>query len=597
VFSKIKSISIFKNEKLLLIALLLIVTALYVWNLSMNGYANSYYAAAVQSATKSWHAFFYAGLDSNGFISIDKPPLAIWIMAIFTRLLGFSNFAMLLPNVLAGLITVYLIYAIVRRHFSSFCALFSAAIMALVPVSSLIFRYNNPDSFLVLFLVASLYAFMRSLEKNHWRWIILSSIFVGLAFNVKMLQALIVLPVYFIIYLFFAKPLLKKRIAHLSIAFISVIFVSFLWPLMVYLTPMASRPYIGGTTDNNIWSLIFGYNGLSRLVGGANQIGSMSGYGGQAGILRMFNGDFGLAIAWLLPAALISLVILVWNYRYNLRHDLKRALVLTAGGWLVVYSLIFSLTAGTIHAYYSIIIVPVLAILIGVGIPALWRSYKSKTHEQWCLPLAIILCAATELIILGSDPGWLPALRWIIFFGSLISACLLIINLVKPNRRLRDMAVGASFVLIFGGMFLYSINTVSTAHSGQIPTVAPLLMNSDPLVLSNTAKQYLISEHRTQTWIAATVYAENAATIQLATDLPVMSIGGFRGTDKAMTYIKFRQIVTDGKIPFFVLGRRDVFDEKSEIGQIIDWVTKNFKKIPEVSDSDFIIFDLSAVRL
>ncbi|TWO86564.1 glycosyltransferase, partial [TM7 phylum sp. oral taxon 356] len=240
--------------------LLLFTSIFYLWNLTINGMANSYYAAAAQAASTSWLAWLFGSLDAANFVSVDKPPISMMIMGLFGRLFGFSSWSMLLPHALAGIATVALVYLVVRRWYGARAGLIAGVVMALTPAAALMFRFNNPDSFLTLFLTASAYSFLRAFEGSRpVLWLSLAGLFTGFAFNTKMLQGLLLLPIMTIIYISFARPKFTTRMWHLGVAGIATIVSTFWWSILVWLTPAVNRPWVGSTSDNSIWSLIFGY--------------------------------------------------------------------------------------------------------------------------------------------------------------------------------------------------------------------------------------------------------------------------------------------------------------------------------------------------
>lgn len=256
-------------EKWTLPVLLALTGALYLFGALHNGMANSYYAAAVQAASQDWTAWLFGSLDAANYVSVDKPPLATMVMGLSARLFGFSGFSMLLPSVLAGVGSVWLVYGAVKRQFGFTSAVISGATLMLTPVAALMFGFNNPDAILTLILTASGYAFLRSLEgKRPLLWLGLAGLFTGLAFNTKMLQGLMVLPVMVLVYLVFTKPPMVTRFLHLMFAGVITTMSTLWWSVLVWLMPAGSRPWVGSTNDNNIWSLIFGYNGFGRLLGG-----------------------------------------------------------------------------------------------------------------------------------------------------------------------------------------------------------------------------------------------------------------------------------------------------------------------------------------
>ena len=250
-------------EKWTLPVLLLATGALYLFGALHNGMANSYYAAAVQAASQDWTAWLFGSLDAANYVSVDKPPLATMLMGLSARLFGFSSFSMLLPSVLAGVGSVWLVYGAVKRQFGLASAVIAGATLMLTPVAALMFGFNNPDAILTLMLTASGYAFLRSLEgKRPLLWLGLAGLFTGLAFNTKMLQGLMVLPAMALVYLVFTKPPMVTRFLHLMFAGVITTMSTLWWSVLVWLTPAGSRPWVGSTNDNNIWSLIFGYNGF-----------------------------------------------------------------------------------------------------------------------------------------------------------------------------------------------------------------------------------------------------------------------------------------------------------------------------------------------
>ena len=327
--------------------LLLFTAIFYLWNLTINGMANSYYAAAAQAASTNWTAWLFGSLDAANFVSVDKPPISMMIMGLSGRLFGFSSWSILLPHALAGIATVALVYLVVRRWYSARAGLIAGAVMALTPAAALMFRFNNPDSFLTLFLTASAYSFLRAFEVNKpVLWLSLAGLFTGFAFNTKMLQGLLVLPIMTMLYISFAPPKLVTRLWHLGVAGVVTAISTFWWSVLAWLTPAVNRPWVGSTNDNNIWSLIFGYNGFGRLFGhGGGPAGV--GFGGETGLLRIFNQSFGPNIAWLIPVALIGGGLVIWLLRRAPRRNKERVGVLLWLGWLLIHIVIFSMTSGT----------------------------------------------------------------------------------------------------------------------------------------------------------------------------------------------------------------------------------------------------------
>ena len=247
----------------------------YLWALGDSGWANSFYAAAVQAGTKSWKAFFFGSSDASNFITVDKPPASLWVMEISARLFGLNSWSLLVPQALEGVATVALLYATVRRWFRPGAALLAGAVAASTPVAVLMFRYDNPDALLVLLLTLAAYATVRALEEAKTMWLVLAASAVGLGFTTKMLQAFLVVPAIGAVYLLAAPTPLGRRIKQLLLAGVALVVSAGWWVAAVQLTPAADRPYIGGSQNNSLLNLIFGYNGLGRLSG--NESGSVGG--------------------------------------------------------------------------------------------------------------------------------------------------------------------------------------------------------------------------------------------------------------------------------------------------------------------------------
>ena len=360
-----------------LIALLLLTAVAYLVDLSASGYANSFYAAAVQAATKSWKAFFFGSLDSSSFITTDKPPASIWVMALSGRIFGFSSWSMLVPQALEGVAAVALLHATVKRWFGAPAGLAAGAMLAITPVAALMFRFNNPDALLVTLLVAAAYCLVRAIEAGGTRWILATGALVGFAFLAKLGQALLVVPAFGLVYLIAAPSTLRRRIAALLAGFASLVVSAGWWVAIMALLPAGSRPFIDGSPDNNIFNLILGYNGLQRLFGNGNGGGAGGGGGanfsGTSGTLRLFNDLMGGQASWLLPVALIALIAGLWARRSAPRTDRTRAALLLWGGWLIVTAAVFSYSQGIIHTYYAVALAPPIAALVAIGGWQLWQ--------------------------------------------------------------------------------------------------------------------------------------------------------------------------------------------------------------------------------
>src|SRR5205807_6777266 len=353
----------------------------------VNGMGNDFYAAAVQAGTRSWKAFLFGSFDSSNFITVDKPPASLWIMELSGRLFGFGTWSMLVPQALEGVAAVGLLYAAVRRWYGGAAGLLAGVALALTPAAALMFRFNNPDALLVLLRVAAAYATTRAVESASGAWLALAGTFIGFGFLTKMLQAFVVVPGLAAAYLICAPTSFWRRVRDLAVAGLAVVVSAGWWVAAVALTPAADRPFVGGSTNNSILQLAFGYNGLSRITGssagagiggGGAPGGDGAGFGGPAGITRLFDETWGGDVAWLVPAALACLLAGLWLTRRNGRTDGQRAGLLIWGGWMLVTGLVFSFAGGIVHEYYSVALAPAVGALAAIGTVLLWRR-----RQEW----------------------------------------------------------------------------------------------------------------------------------------------------------------------------------------------------------------------
>jgi 4-amino-4-deoxy-L-arabinose transferase-like glycosyltransferase len=466
-----------------LLGLLLATAVLYLAGLSRNGYANEFYAAAVQAGTKSWKAFLFGSVDSGNFISVDKTPASLWVMELSGRLFGFNSWSLLAPQALEGAAAVGVLYATVRRWFGAPAAIMAGAALAVTPVATLMFRFDNPDALLVLVMTMAAYAVTRAIESGRTRWIALAGALLGLGYLTKMLQAFLVLPGFGLAYLWAGPGTLGRRLWQLLAGGAALVASAGWWAAIDLLTPAADRPYVGGSTDNNILQLTFGYNGLGRLDGSGSPGGGGGLFGGATGITRLLRSDMGGQISWLLPAALVALAVLLWKSRRAPRTDRTRAAALLWGGWLVVTGAVFSYMSGIIHPYYTVALAPPIGALVGIGAAGLWRIRRTRS-ARILLAGALLVTAGWAWVLLGRSPAWLPWLRIVIVVAAGAAAGLILAApalRAATARAARALAVaGVSLALVAGlaGPLAYSVETAATAHGGSIPTAGPAVAGS-----------------------------------------------------------------------------------------------------------------------
>ena len=625
------------------VALLLVTLVLYVWGLDRNGWANAYYAAAVQAGTQSWKAFFFGSLDASNFITVDKSPAFLWVMEISARIFGFNTWSVMVPQALEGVATVALVYIATRRWFGPGAGLLAGAVVALTPAAALMFRYNNPDALLTLLLTAGAYTMLRAVESGRTRWLVLAATLVGTGFLAKMLQAFVIVPVFVLVYLIAGKPRILQRIKQLVIAGVTLVVASGWWVAVVELWPSADRPYVGGSQNNSVLNLIFGYNGFGRLTG--NETGSVGGLGaigsrwGLTGWNRLFLSEFGGQISWLIPAAVLMLVACLWLTRLAPRHDVMRASLVLWGGWLLVTGAVFSFAQGIIHPYYSIALAPPIGALAGIGASMLWK-HRSQLSARLVLAGALVVTATWSYVLLDRSPDWNPTLKTAILILGVLGAGA-IVALPAGWKRLPIAAAALGVFVALLGPAAYTLDTVTTAHSGAIPSAGPVVLAStigpragfgagprgqggfgappggnfgggpfggggNPprgvggggggflnatqpgsqlvAMLKANAAQYR--------WVAATVNANSAAGYQLATGDPVMAIGGFNGSDPTPTLAQFQTLVNAGQIHYYIAGGGGFGSGSGSTGgEIATWVNQHFAA---TTVDGVTIYDLTA---
>ncbi|MGQ5649472.1 glycosyltransferase family 39 protein [Streptomyces sp. EKR5.2] len=459
-----------------LLGLLLATALLYLYNLSASGYANSFYSAAAQAGSTSWKAFFFGSLDAGNAITVDKPPAALWPMALSVRIFGLHSWTILAPEVVMGVLTVAVVYAAVRRRFSPAAGLISGAVLALTPVAALMFRFNNPDALLALLMALTVHFVLRALEDGRTKWLVWAGVAVGFAFLTKTLQAFLILPALALVYGVCAPVRLRKRLVQLALATVALVVSGGWWVAIVELWPAASRPYIGGSQNNSFLELTFGYNGFGRINGDeTGSVGGMGGGGGgqwgTTGWDRMFNSEIGGQISWLLPAALILFVAGLVLTRKAGRTDPARGSFLAWGGSLLMTVVVFSYMAGIFHQYYTVALAPYVAALVGMGVTVLWEE-RSRTWASLTLAAAATATAAWGYVLLDRTPDYLPWLKWFVLVGGLTGA-LGLIFVTRLGRQLALAAVGLSFVTSIAGPTAYTLSTVNQGHSGSIVTAGP----------------------------------------------------------------------------------------------------------------------------
>ncbi|MEQ0559141.1 glycosyltransferase family 39 protein [Amycolatopsis sp. NEAU-NG30] len=568
-------------------ALLLSSGVLYLWNLAKNGWGNDFYAMAVQAGTWSWKALFFGSLDPGNVVTVDKPPFSLWVMGLSGRIFGFSSWSLLVPDALAGVASVGLLYLAVRRISGPGAGLLAGAGLALTPVAALMFRYDNPDAFLVLLLVAAAYCLVRALEHASTKWLVLAGAALGFGFLDKMLQAFLVLPAFVLTYAVAAPVSLGRRIGQLCAAAAAVLVSAGWWVLAVAVWPVANRPYISGSTDNSVLQLAFGYNGLSRIFGGSHGGGRTftppSGAGpraGTAGLTRLFSGEFGGEASWLLPAALVGLAAGLWFTRRAPRTDATRAALLLWGGWLAGTALVLSYMSGIIHSYYTVALAPGVAATVAISTRELWRG-RANFAARVVLAVMLAVTVVWSFLLLARVPQWQPWIRYtLLALGAAV-----VLTLLFGTARLRRLGPAVAVLGLCAAMLgttSFTLATAAKAHTGGGPTSGPSVAKGhSPGIGTGQPSAALIGLLRTTTtkWAAAQTSAMQAAGLALASGRPVLAIGGFSGNDPAPTLTQFQEYVTDGDVRYYVAGGRGGFGGRRDSGEIQSWVERHFAPV------------------
>ncbi len=452
-----------------------LAAVLNLWSLSRNGWANDYYAAAVRSMSTSWHNFFFGSFDASGVMTVDKPPLALWVQALSVRIFGYHSLSVLVPQALMGIASVALVYDLTRRVFGRAAGSVAGVVFALTPITVAISRHNNPDALLVLCSVGALWAIVRAFEDGRTRWLLLSGLLVGLGFETKMAVALMVVPGIAAAWLWFA-PAGRLRAFKQLLAGGAVMAVAGLaWPVAVWLTPAADRPWISGTADNSIWSLILNYNGLGRLdgqsggPGGGGPGGGGGGggvFGGSAGPLRLLNEALGGQAGWLLGFAIVAIGAIAFVSRMR-RDDRRGAWLLAVGGSFAITAVAFSFAQGIFHPYYVSLLAPFAAALIGAGTGLVLQGARGAAVFG---PLAVLAGAGTELAVLDSNTGQLTWLKPVLVVVAAITA----VVLANPGgRRVRSAAIATALAVLMLAPATWAVQTLGHATSSTFPAGGP----------------------------------------------------------------------------------------------------------------------------
>ncbi|MBS9335274.1 glycosyltransferase family 39 protein [Fructobacillus sp. M1-13] len=674
-----------------LVGILVLATFLYGWGIWDAGSANSYYTAAITSMTQSWHNFWYGAFDPAGFITVDKPPIALWFMAISAKIFGVHGWSVVLPSVLAGIGSVFLLYQLLTPKFGLWAGRLAALVMTLTPTVVANSRANNMDAILVFFLLLAVWVLMKAVSRQRFWLVLLAFAIVGIAFNIKMLQAFMILPAMLVFYWLATKLPWKKKVLWLLAAMASLGLFTVAYPAAVDSVSSSSRPYIGSSQTNSLMELAFGYNGTERLLGQTSGTGgSFGGMGknnkqsknqqknnnnqaptgtpgtqkptgtkapsaqttnnkmngqapngqaqqgnppqkpskrgtqsqngqqpsgqmgksknfakgakggmgggnsafaiGSAGPFRLFQSDLGSQIGWFLPFAFLGMGLGYWAFRkkgnkwYQISDEQKDVLLWAA--WFVPVYGFFSV-ASFFHPYYTIMLAPAIAALTAIAAAAVGRMVQEKEKKESSLAKALLALTIVSAAALQAYYAWsyFPVAASLILILSLAVAALWLI----PGKWKTRHKVFLTIAVLSALSGFWALTPTLAHKSAAIPAASPSLLSQkgssdmggsvDSALLSYTKKHQGSAKY-----LFATTDSNSASGYIIKSGQAVMALGGYNGTDPTMTLTKFKKLVKEGQIKYFVVGNTK--SSTGNIAKILSWVQKNGSKVSYSSQSE-----------
>ncbi len=593
--------------------LLILATAavLYAWGIDHAG-VHPYYSAAARSMAANWHAFVFGGLDPGGSITVDKIPGALWPQALSVMLFGPHNWAVVLPQVVEGVLAVWVLYRIVRAWAGPWAGLLAALVLTLTPVTVVLDRHTIPDTLLVLLLLLAAGSLQKAVSTGKLLPLIVCGTWVGLAFQAKMLQAWLVLPVFAAVYQVAAPGSRWNRARRLLLAGATALLVSCAWLLLVWATPAPDRPYIDGTTNNNPFTLVFGYNGLSRFGHDPNALGAVAGTAASrttdnTGWTMLVNESVGPQIAWLLPLAVLALALGVWWRTGQPRTDGPRTGFLLWGGWLVMHIVVFSNSNGN-HGYYTAVVAPALAALTGGGVTLFWAEYRAGGRRRAALPLAIGLTALWAVALEGQHSDFAPWLLPMVLMLGLCGTVALCTRGPRTPRRAVQAALAASLASVLLAPAVWATSSLDPRYAGSplSPLAGPVGPDyrdrphhratfrryplSTPSARDAALLKYLSAHHSGEKYLLATQAAYGAEPLLRATSQPILVMGGFTGLTPYPAARQLSDLVATHQLRYALLTTRRPSTPASA------WVKKNCTPLRprtygRTSDGSFTLYD------
>jgi 4-amino-4-deoxy-L-arabinose transferase-like glycosyltransferase len=590
---------------LALAGVLVIAAVLDTHRLSQNGYGNIFYSAGDKSMLHSLHNFFFVSFDPGGLITVDKPPLALWVQALSAKLFGFTPLSLLLPEAIIGVLSVALLYRVLARRLGGWAGVAGALALAVFPSFVAISRTNNVDALLIFFMILSCDAALSACESGRWRTLLWSGALVGLAFNTKTLAAYLIVPPIALAYLLCAPGAWSRRLVQLLAAGAVMVLVSAAWMAVVELTPANKRPFVGSSTNNSETGLTFSYNGFGRVggqTGGPGQIPVGAGgvgkrvapggtgasnnavhtskapapaptflpngrernpiaFGGPVGPLRLFGKGLGDQGAWLLPFALIGLLGLAALVlgRGRQRRDPRLALLIVLGGWLLVEAAVLSLSKGIVHPYYISALGPGVAAMFGAGTYAFAQFAKRRDWRLLLLLAAVAATVPVQLHLLHKA----HYMAW--FTAPLVLAATLALMIVAALALLRRELAPAALVLVLGALAIapgvYSASNWLAPVQSTFPAAGPRAaagpggygVNEEHVNVDRALLRY-VEGHRAGTRWSVLADASNTASPMILLGGKAGSLGGFSGTDPVLSGPGLGVLVEAREAGYVILG-------------------------------------------
>jgi 4-amino-4-deoxy-L-arabinose transferase-like glycosyltransferase len=666
----------------LIIVIMAFSFGLHMYNIKSIGDANSYYTAAVESMLKSWSNFFFVAAEPGGSVTVDKPPLGLWIEAVFAYFLGVSGFSVSLPNILAGVFGIPLLYIMVKKYMGELAGLVAAFVMAITPVFVATNRNNTMDGMLVFTLLLAAWAFIQATESGKLRWVLLGAFIVGLGFNIKMMQAFLPLPAFYVLYFFGSKEGWLRKAINLGIATVLLLVVSLSWAIVVDLTPADQRPYIGSSDNNTVMGLIFGHNGISRLesngggggtppsapIAGTNsnqgiqpqqgtrqgppqealdacatssqgascsftlpngnaingscvtppnldvlacapqgmipqgQQGLNGGPNGQSGgtpfsqetgtpgVFRFFTQPLSKQMSWLLPFALISVLLALLGSPLRVQLPIEagvhKALVLW-GGWLLTCVVFFSMISGIFHSYYAIMLAPALGAMVGIGFAQLWSWSADKKWSGIVLALSAALTIGFQYFATTqyNETSW-----WMLGSGILLGLGILLM-VTRSERRLAYVTILAAMMVI---PMYWTVMTVAANSNINLPTAytggnqqdggdganrpRPQGQDGGGSNANEELLAYLSANTQGVEYLAAVPSSQQGSQLVLATGRPVLYMGGFGGQDDVVSAQDLSAMAANGELRYVLYG-----GDRGNKQDIANWLKTSCSVVPEFS--------------